>query len=209
MLDSNNYVGTDTNYNRTILEFDKYDPVDLTNIFVVDWEYLTFHSPEFEFNDSFYNIDTTTLRCRITGTQILSYNQGDLHIITSSSPISTDASGFYHRAILTENSACRINAGLFYKDGRVVKKDDNLGADHPYEAYVADGATHDKLNYFLVYPWHRTGSLNNDCIRPEQAGSRTAVLNQKKIINIMYFGELVTNISEDLYNSNVKIFNSD
>lgn len=44
-----------------------YDKNDLTNVFVVDWNYLTFHSPEFEFNDSFANIDTEALHCRKIG----------------------------------------------------------------------------------------------------------------------------------------------
>lgn len=44
-----------------------YDKTDLTNVFVVDWNYLTFHSPEFEFNDSFVNMDTEALHCRKIG----------------------------------------------------------------------------------------------------------------------------------------------
>lgn len=98
---------------------DDYELEDLTNIFIVDWSYLTFHSPEFEFNDSFYNMDTSTLGTQIVGRYLLTSNTGDIHIITSSSPISTDAPGFYHRIVSSEFSASRINAGLFYRDSAV------------------------------------------------------------------------------------------
>ena len=96
-----------------------YELEDLMNVFIVDWSYLTFHSPEFEFNDSFYNMDTSTLGTQIVGRYLLTSNTGDIHIITSSSPISTDAPGFYHRIVSSEFSASRINAGLFYRDSAV------------------------------------------------------------------------------------------
>lgn len=129
------------------------DSKDLTNVFVVDWNYLTFHSPEFEFNDSFHNMDAASLRCKIIGKQLLTSNQGDIHITTSTGPMGKDAPGFYHRSVSTSGSAFRINAGLFYKDNRV------------YSDFEQDSG--DKTNYpFLVYPWHRYGSLNNDCVRP-------------------------------------------
>jgi len=75
---------------------------------------------------------------------------------------------------------------------------------------------------FLVYPWHRTGSLNNDCVRPvEIEGSRTAVLSQKKMVNLMCFNDVSNSQNEELYiektineesvtyNSIIKVFNSD
>jgi hypothetical protein len=75
------------------------DPRNLSNVFVVDWSHLTFHSPEFEFNDSFHNLDSSTLGCRISGRQLLESNNGDIHIITKTPPISSNGLGFYHRVI--------------------------------------------------------------------------------------------------------------
>lgn len=181
----------------------------MTNTFVVDWNYLTFHSPEFEFNDSFYNLDTTTLKCRIIGRHLLVANQGDVHIMTSSAPISTEGPGFYHRVVSSYVSAARINAGLFYRDSIVQYQD--LGGDKEF-------TPSETVYPFLVYPWHRTGSVNNDVARPPEKGSRTSVLNLKKLINIMYFGEpyriKINNgkwedINFDLADADIKVFNSD
>lgn len=225
-INVNNYVQYTDESNNNLnsdLVFDITDSRSLTNTFVVDWNYLTFHSPEFEFNDAFRNMDTSTLSCRITGRHMLTTNYGDLHIITSSTPIGTDAPGFYHRAVSSSLSACRINAGLFYRDNAITLEGTR---------YVPQQVTHieggniipdDEVIYsFLVYPWHRTGSLNNDCVRPvEIEGSRTAVLSQKKMVNLMCFNDVSNSPNEELYiektineesvtyNSIIKVFNSD
>ena len=205
------------------LDGDDYTTRDLTNVFVVDWHYLTFHSPEFEFNDSFHNIDTDTFSCKITGKQLLESNIGDIHIMTSSAPIASDASGFYHSIVTSFRSASRISAGLFYRDSLV--KYDSGDDTTPYKAKEDsnDNSEYD-IGSFLIYPWHRTGSLNNDCVRPESFPGRTAMLNQKKMINIMYFKEISNAYplpkNEDEYNNyidyeiplpnnNIQVFNSD
>lgn len=41
---------------------------------------------------------------------------------------------------------------------------------------------------FKVYAWQRTGSLNNDIVRPTDKGTRTAVLKEKSIIESLYLG---------------------
>lgn len=183
-----------------------YDTRDLSNVFVVDWNYLTFHSPEFEFNDSFHNMDATTILCRTVGKHLLAYNQGDIHIISQSSPISTDAPGFYHRTVFSSRSASRISAGLFYKDSIVKLTNDKKSYD------VTEGKSTDEtadISSFLIYPWHRTGSLNNDCARPDGMGSRTAVLSQKKMTNLMYFGTMHSDVPAQLTDATIKVFDSD
>ena len=85
---------------------------------------------------------------------------------------------------------------------------------------------------YLIYPWHREGSLNNDSVRSEQFPGRSAVLKQKKLINIMYFNRMIgfnestdendtlpfrelniehsTDGQQSTYdNADIKIFNSD
>lgn len=171
---------------------------------------MTFHSPEFEFNDSFYNLDTTTLNCNVIGKYLLSSNQGDIHIITSSPPISTDAPGFYHRVVQSTMSSYRINSGLFYRDCQVrVKANDNKIYEPVENEDVQSKTKYNPIYSFLVYPWHRTGSLNNDCVRPVDSGSRSAILNQKKLINLMYFGKVSYEAATELSDTNIKVFNSD
>lgn len=179
----------------------------MTNVFVVDWEYLTFHSPEFEFNDSFHDINTDTFACKITGKQLVDSNQGDIHIMATSSPISTDAPGFYHRVISSTLSAYRINAGLFYRDYTVKYVKGNKPM--PYISAEEENDSNSTVDSFLIYPWHRTGSLNNDCVRPAEMGSRTAMLGQKKTINMTRFGDTDNSVSTVLLNTDIKIFSSD
>lgn len=193
---------------RDKLKFTIKDSRDLSNIFIVDWKYLTFHSPEFEFNDAFRNMDTSTISCRLKGKHLVATNQGTTHIITSSPPISTHGTGFYNRVVFSELSAYRINAGLFYKDRPVNYHKVN-------DEYIFDGANEDNPAYgdyefsFLTYPWHRTGSLNNDCVRPAGKGNRSAMLSQKKLINLMYFGDN-ENYSDSNFNAkDIRVFNSD
>ena len=161
---------------RDKLKFTIKDSRDLSNIFIVDWKYLTFHSPEFEFNDAFRNMDTTTISCRLKGKHLVGTNQGTTHITTSSPPISTHGTGFYNRIVFSELSAYRINAGLFYRDRPVNYHKVN-------NEYIFDAANEDNSVYgdyefsFLTYPWHRTGSLNNDCVRPAGKGNRSAMLS--------------------------------
>lgn len=196
---SNNEWNKDLEFNS-----DTYDSGDLSNVFVIDWNYMTFHSPDVEFNDSFYNMDTTTLKCKITGKCQLSATQGDIHITTTTPPISPDASGFYHRVTFSKNSSCRINAGSFYRDCDV--KYNSTEKKYTYE--YADSSINPEIHGFLIYPWHRIGSLNNDCVRPtDDDGSRSAVLDQKKMANLMYFEEMHYNelvldkLSIDIFNS--------
>jgi hypothetical protein len=146
------------------LKFNISDSLELNNIFVVDWSYLTFHSPEFEFDDSFHNMDTSTLKCQMIGKYLLESNQGDIHIMTSTTVMDTDAPGFYHRVVASQLSASRINAGLFYKDCIIC----TTTGSTEYEPYkVLDKSI---TWSYLVYPWHRTGSLNNDSVRTEKDG---------------------------------------
>lgn len=104
--------------------------------------------------------------------------------------MATDRPGFCHRIVSSLN-AYRINAGLFYKDcWIVVNKDNEYGPIYN----LKDETSKPQDCAFLIYPWHRFGSLNNDCVRSMDstgaAGKRTAMLDQKKISNIMVFDDL-------------------
>ena len=202
------------NPNQTsILEIpsNKYELNDLTNVFVIDWHYLTFHSPEFEFNDSFYNFDLSTVRCKIFSKQFIQSNSGTLFITTSTPTISSDGPGFLQRTISTELSAYRIVSGLFYRDARVtLSNGDEDNKRYKENEKIENNKLIPNIDSFLVYPWHRTGSLNNDCVRPENKGSRSAMLNQKKMINMTCCNE--SQIIEDLLSQGkqeIRSYNSD
>lgn len=67
---------------------------------------------------------------------------------------------------------------MFYKDSLVDDSDKNSSK---YVEYPKG-----KVLGFMVYPWHRSGSLNNDTNRPQDKGTRTAVLKRKRISNLKF-----------------------
>jgi hypothetical protein len=60
----------------------------------------------------------------------------------------------------------------------------------------------------MVYPWHKSGSLNNDSQRPSNGGNRSAILETKKISNKLYaythYGDHYGGLNKD-FDSRVNI----
>lgn len=153
------------------------DANTLGNIFGVDQSFLTFHSPEIEFDDAIPNMDLSNIKVRRVGYISIESNLGDIDIQTSTPTIGPQSTGFIHRT--TSSSKARsLAAGLFYNDYLV---DDNgtwTDGKTKYEAYISEGYDY----AYMVYPWNRTGSINNDVARD----GRSAVLKNKKISNIKW-----------------------
>ena len=161
------------------------------NGFMVDENVVTFHSPDVEFNPSISSVDFSGTKLRIVGIAKLGATYGDIDIQTSSPGI--NKTGYYgsvspiigyvtgSKSPVT-GSKLPFNgglvAGLFYHDNQVKK---NGSGEY---------SSGDINCYWLVYPWHRSGSLNNDERRgDDKAGSRTAVLQKKKMSNLKFFDE--------------------
>lgn len=174
------------------------------NGYLVDENVVTFHSPDLEFNPNIANTDFTNTRLRVVGIAKLGAIYGDIDIRTSSPGINQEgASGQEHHIIgYTTGIESSVNggliSGLFYRDSRV-KKD----AEGNY-------SSDDTSNYWMVYPWHRSGSLNNDENRPTDKGARSAVLSKKKLSNLKFFNENISlGVSPILYNiSTPQLFSS-
>ena len=155
------------------------------NGFVVDENVVTFHSPDLEFNPSLSSVDFSGTKLSIVGIAKLGAICGDIDIQTSSPGISK--TGYYggvspHIGYVT-GSKLPFNgglvAGLFYHDNQVKK---NSSGEY---------SSGDSNTYWMVYPWHRSGSLNNDENRGsgDNAGTRTAVLQRKKLSNLKFFDD--------------------
>lgn len=176
---------------------------ELTNIYAVDRQTVTFHSPDIEFDDSLNSIDLSMYKCREIGKVQFTSNSGDIDIMTSTPTIGNTSAGFYHKALQSLNnySHRRLCAGLFYWD--YIVDDDDI-----YQAY---GQEHNDFAY-MVYPWNREGSLNNDCNRPTDKGTRTALLKRKKTTNILFSNTFNSIDYTDICDtgvSNKQLFNSD
>lgn len=166
-------------YYESLTKISNRDAVNLNNLFAVDENVITIHSPEVEFDESFENIDLSNTYLRIIGAAQLSAISGDIDI-EAGTTAAAGASGFIHKYVGYKTGYNKpTNGGLvsgpFYNDG-VYTSDDGgiIGIDALYK----------------VYPWHRTGSLNNDIARTDT--TRTSVLNKKKISNLKFFGDNIS-----------------
>ena len=173
----------------------KSDEATNNNAFFVDQSIVTMHSPDIEFDDSTKQaLEGENFELDIVGLVDFKSNAGDISIQTSSAVPAPNDTGFFHKSFLTTNYENKgMVAGMFYKSHLI---DDSKNASE----YFAYNAKKDdwELNW-LIYPWHRSGSLNNDIVRADGKGTRTAVLKRKVISNIRFSPD--TNWLETIWSS--------
>jgi hypothetical protein len=142
--------------------------------FFVDQNILTLHSPDIEFDEGVQNLDSSGLKLRIVGVVPITGNASEIDIQTSTPANDTSKMGFYKETIGSENNSYHglknLISGAFWFDKMTNMK--NVDDDHGY------------TESFFVYAWHRNGSLNNQ--GPVTEGSRTAMLDKKKISNLKF-----------------------
>ena len=160
----------------TISDADTY-----SSHFFVDENIVTFHSPDLEFDTSLSNYNWDGVQLNIVGLAMLGAISGDIDIQTSTPPRGEITPGFVHTTIgyQTRNNYF-MNGGLvmapLYEDSWVKK-----------DTFEAGNSA-----YWPIYPWHRSGSLNNDSKRPTDKGTRSAILLKKKISNLKFFDKNLT-----------------
>lgn len=133
----------------------------------VDQSILTFHSPEIEFDDSL-SISNVDVRMRIVGIANFNKNYGYIDIQTKTPQSSSTTLGVYTKSISDlEFGGRSLVSGLFYQD----KLPDST-----------------LTKYYLVYPWHRSGSVNADNASLANSKNRTqfGILEKKKISNYKF-----------------------
>lgn len=188
--------------NQTKMSY--YDMTDTSagesfyNAFVVDQYILTMHSPDIEFGDidNIINSDVN-LSLYNVGTVRFDTNKGEIDVQTETPVIDPDASGFLKKSISGDGARSLIS-GLFYEDAMA---DDEAGGKSVNK--------HKSPKLWMTYMWHRTGSLNNDCVRPEGTGTRSSVLKKKSITNFKVSNSTVFKpIGSKLDTYDIKSFNS-
>lgn len=148
--------------------------------FYVDQSIVTFHSPDIEFDDNIRSIDTSGLKLRIVGYVPLTAFAADIDIQTSTPAnnyydSNEMAPGFYKEPIGAENISRfgfkGLMSGAFWFD-EISDYKKNTGNTNKY------------TTGFVVYPFHRNGSLNNKKWATD--GYRPAMLDKKKISNMRF-----------------------
>lgn len=164
--------------------------------YYIDQNIVTLHSPDIEFDNEIRSIDTSGLKLRIVGIVPITAFASDIDIQTST-PVNNfyDSSelplGFYKEPVGAENG--------FYTDSGYPFFTKSYGDSHfgwrglisgafwfdEVTAYREDtGNTNHYTTGFVVYPWHRNGSLNNTKFATD--GYRSAMLDKKKISNMRF-----------------------
>lgn len=177
--------------------------------YYIDQSILTFHSPDIEFDNEVRSIDTSGLKLRIVGMVPLTAFASDIDIQTST-PVNNfyDSSelpaGFYKEPVGVENDFSYEGLGSHLGDSHFGWRGLISGAFWFDEltAYKKDtGNTHHYTTGFVVYPWHRNGSLNNTKFATD--GYRSAMLDKKKMSNMRYSYKSVYLDSSNIWNAYV------
>lgn len=175
--------------------------------YYIDQSILTFHSPDIEFDNEVRSIDTSGLKLRIVGMVPLTAFASDIDIQTST-PVNNfyDSSelpaGFYKEPVGVENNFSSEELRTHLGDSHFGWKGLISGAFWFDEltAYKKDtGNTHHYTTGFVVYPWHRNGSLNNTKFATD--GYRSAMLDKKKMSNMRYSYKSVYLDSGNIWNA--------
>ena len=170
--------------------------------FVVDLNLLSLHSPDIEFDDSLYNLNFEDTKYRKVGEISFYKTFSDINIQTETPQISNSSLGFIHKEF-TENGSYGIVSGLFYEDFCVNDEDDGkIGQWYKQKSSFE----------WVVYPWQRTGSINNDITRPNDKGTATSVLKKKVISNLRYANTTLDNSNDWNYydaEGNSQIYSDD
>lgn len=150
----------------------KEDSEAFYGAFVVDQSIVNMYSPDIELGDLTNIINSgVELSLHKVGKVKFDKNIGSIDIQTSTPVADPDASGFLKKD-LSGDGVNSLISGLFYEDAML--DDQDSGSEiKPIS----------KPRLWMVYMWHRSGSLNNDCVRPEGVGSRTAELKKKSVLN--------------------------
>ena len=193
------------------IDVSKIKPSEYKQYYFVDENIVTFNSPDLEFDPQLQNIDWSDTELRIIGTVQLGAIYGDIDVQTSTdyavpSSLNTTGLGFHHSIIGyktgVNDTITGVNntinggliSGLFYKTG-LIKKD----------TYDVDNSA-----YFMVYPWHKSGSIGNDVNRSD-GSAKSAVLSKKIISNLKFFNACKPFLEGTVFNYKIttpKLFNS-
>lgn len=209
-LDENNNV-VDIGYQpynfitgeETIRSVEIQGDFDPDNKFYIDYNFVTLHSPDIEFDAQMQNVDFLQCDCRQVGYSSFQKTLSDIDIQTETPPASPKGAGFVHKSFV-EDGDYGIVSGLFYDD--YIIDDISIDEGHFVPYYTKTLGSPFK---WMVYLWNRSGSLNNDVARSAGEGVRTAVLKKKIISNLRYGKSVWDNNASFSFNGNIELFNSE
>lgn len=183
--------------------------------FCPDRHIITLNSPEVEFDSAFDNYSWGETALNIVGLIEIPANVSLIDINTSSPSILGNTFSTYRAQNLSSGK-------VFSSDA--IWMDALLNPDYDFEKSGIMGSKYKSFN-FMVYPWQRTGSLNNDRVRPVSlssqdtivGGSQTSILKNKKLLHFNYaktpvffsssinYSDIVPHLFDPINNALIKI----
>ena len=147
------------------------------NDFFVDQSIVTLRSPDVEYDTEVQNLDLSEAKFRIVGRVEMSYTFSDIEVDTETLP------NFFNTTALTAKG--------FYKniDNKCIPGSTFCSApmwlDQPTNI-IGDAQTdRAALSSFIIYPFQKTGSLNNQP-GADEYGYQTAKLKYKRLFNLKF-----------------------
>lgn len=174
------------------------------NLFKIDNGIWSFNTPELDYEEAFPVLDFTGTTIQQVGSATFGKTFSSIYLQTESPAISSGSEGFTKKAQIFDGAKGFIS-GLFYDDYLVndYKNEDSSDSFGPVTKEAA-------AVKWLVYPWQRTGSLNNDFERSSSSGNRSAVLKKKVLSNLRYSAtNWLTPDLSPVTGSSPTLFNSD
>jgi len=182
-------------------EIDGYKnaPTKDASYFGVDRSILTMHSPDVEFDPNITDTSYSGWKLRLIGRAPLISNASDIDIQTDT-PTKESYYGFKKVSFISGNVGVNAGRSLIAAP---------MWEDSIFKSSL-DGETVVGSKRYMVYPWQRQGSLNNDSKRPDGA-TQTAVLRKKKMSVLKYCESTIWHNNTFYFNSlsNVGVFDSD
>ena len=170
--------------------------------FKIDWQTVTFNSPDLEFYDvEGAHSELLNIKFRQMGASIFNYTHSMIDIQTETPTVNSSSAGAkFNNKLFKGIGGCGIGSGLWYEDYIIDEEADTSN----FKYVQAD------IQAWIVYPWQRDGSLNNDINRPSDGGVQTAKLKKKVIANLRYASTLFSpSENNGDFNSNPVLFMSD
>lgn len=166
--------------------------VNANTQYIIDQSILTLNSPDIEYDTEVQLFSNSNLKMRVVGAIPITSNVSS-HLINGSSMVEYNNNGTY---VFGQGDTGK-NIG--YK-GIVYEGGNRLVAEYLWnDVSVSGSGTADGAPMsFLVHPWNRTGSLNNDKRKESEAVSKL----QKKV-----FANLLYSVNTDYLDSNYPEYN--
>lgn len=178
--------------------------------FGVNYKVCTLHSPDIELSEDLWNLDYTGIKLLSVGSISQFDTTGDMLLETSTPVVDSKSSGFIHTVYKGSDYSTDSTNYTSYQAGIISTLDyeDRLIDDEGNSNTFTPWDNRDTPVRFLLSPWQRTGSINNDIVRPNGT-TRTSMLKKKVISNYMH--SRVTSYSEEteIALNDLSVFNGD